>query len=348
MSKRKLNRRQKWRIEKIQAEKASRANKKTQKVIDDVEGSELGPERTGRILAHFGQTLEVEPLDQENEEAAQLRCFARANLGALVTGDEVVFRASTQQQGGVIEALLPRRSLLQRPDNHGQLKPVAANVDRIVIVVAVEPTPHANLIDRYLVAAETLDITPAILFNKSDLLTEDNRASFDALFKQYQDLGYEVLLSSANDIEHCETDLLDWLSGLTSVFVGQSGVGKSSLIRSILGDDSIKIGALSELSRKGTHTTTTARLFHLPRGGRLIDSPGIREFGLWHIDEHELIEGFIEFRPFLGLCKFRDCKHESEPGCAIHEALDNKQISEQRMQSYLRIRATLDDIETFE
>ena len=131
------------------------------------------------------------------------------------------------------------------------------------------------------------------------------------------------------------------------MFVGQSGVGKSSLIRSALGDQSIKVGPLSETTRKGTHTTTTARLFHLPKGGKLVDSPGIREFGLWHIDEHELLEGFIEFRPFLGLCKFRDCQHKQEPGCAILEAHEKGDISDGRMQSYERIKATLGDIETF-
>ena len=124
-------------------------------------------------------------------------------------------------------------------------------------------------------------------------------------------------------------------------------MGKSSLIRSILDDDSIRVGELSLNTRKGTHTTTTARLFHLPGGGQLVDSPGIREFGLWHIDEDDLLAGFVEFRPHIGHCRFRDCNHQAEPGCAIRAASENGEISAQRMASYERIRATLDDKETY-
>jgi len=344
MSKRKLNRRQKWRIEKIQAEKAARAEKKQRKLDDQLLGGELGAEQRGLIIAHFGQSLDVEALEGDSKGEV-FRCFVRANIDALVTGDHVIWRPGTDNSG-IIEARVDRSSLLQRPDNYGQLKPVAANIDRILIVVAPEPTPFANLIDRYLVAAETTDIEPVILFNKSDLINEDNHDFIHGLIRTYKDLGYEVLLTSANDAVECETNLSKWLADHTSVFVGQSGVGKSSLIRSILGDQSIRIGDLSENTRKGTHTTTTAKLFHLPGGGRLVDSPGIREFGLWHISEDELLEGFIEFRPFIGYCRFRDCKHEQEPGCAIQDALEAGKISETRMQSYRHILSTLDDVET--
>lgn len=345
MSKRKLNRRQQWRVEKIQAEKTARAEKKQRKLNDQVLGGELGAEQRGLIIAHFGQTLDVEALEGESKGEIY-RCYVRANIEALVTGDEVIWRPGTDHSG-IIEAQLERQSLLQRPDNYGQLKPVAANLDRILIVVAPEPTPFANLIDRYLVAAETTGIKPAILFNKSDLINDSNRELIDGLMNTYRDLGYEVLLTSANDEQDCSETLLSWLADHTSVFVGQSGVGKSSLIRTILGDQSIRVGELSENTRKGTHTTTTAKLFHLPQGGRLVDSPGIREFGLWHITEDELLEGFIEFRPFIGYCKFRDCKHEQEPGCAIQKALEEEQISPSRMQSYRHILSTLDDIETY-
>lgn len=345
MSKRKLNRRQKWRIEKIQAEKTARAEKKQRKLDEQVLGGELGAEQKGLIIAHYGQSLDVEAL--EGDARGEIyRCYVRANIDALVTGDQVIWRPGADQSG-IIEARLDRSSLLQRPDNYGQLKPVAANIDRIVIVVAPEPTPFANLIDRYLVAAETTGIEPVILFNKSDLINEDNKVLIDGLMTTYQDLGYEVLLTSANDLDACESELSKWLAHHTSVFVGQSGVGKSSLIRTILGDQSIRIGELSENTRKGTHTTTTAKLFHLPGGGQLVDSPGIREFGLWHISEQELLEGFKEFRPFIGYCRFRDCKHEQEPGCAIQEALEQGHISETRMASYRHILSTLDDIETY-
>jgi len=356
MSKRKLNRRQKWRIEKIQAEKTERANRKDKKFDQTFHTGDLGDEQKGLVIAHYGQTIDVESLD-ENFESDQsekniYRCHVRANVDTLVTGDEVVWRAGTDNKG-VIETRLDRHSLLQRPDNYGLLKPVAANIDRIIIVVATEPTPYADLIDRYLVAAETLNIKPALLFNKNDLINEDNRSKIDDLFNAYTKLGYEVLRTSANEYQHCESTLLDWLRNYTSVFVGQSGVGKSSLIRSILGDQSIKVGPLSEQSRQGTHTTTTAKLFHIPsdgktEGGRIVDSPGIREFGLWHINEQELLEGFIELRPYIGYCRFRDCKHNKEPNCAILEAQESSKISQQRMASYRRIRETLGDKETYQ
>jgi len=346
MSKRKLNRRQQWRIEKIQAEKAARAERKEKQVTQQQQSGELGNEQLGLVIAHFGHLIDIESLEGAN--AGQIhRCHVRANLDSLVTGDRVIWRAGADQSG-VIEARQTRQSLLQRPDNYGLLKPVAANIDRIVIVVATEPTPYPNLIDRYLVAAETLEIQPAILFNKRDLINDENRDAIESLCNDYQALGYEVLKTSAFELDKGESMLMSWLKNYTSILVGQSGVGKSSLIRSILGDQSIKVGALSELSRKGTHTTTTAKLFHIPGGGQIVDSPGIREFGLWHIDQQQLIEGFIEFRPHLGNCKFRDCKHKHEPGCAILTALEQGYISATRMESYLRIRATLDDKETYQ
>lgn len=339
MSKRKLNRQQQWRIEKIQAEKVARANKKAERFGGDIGQGELGDEQRGLVIAHFGQSLEVEALEGPLQGELH-RCFARANIENLVTGDVVVWRPGADHSG-IIEVRLDRTSLLQRPDNYNQLKPVAANIDRIVIVVAVEPTPHRNLIDRYLVAAETVQIRPAILFNKMDLLTESNRSDIDAMMAHYATLGYETLTTSAHEPGAAGDTLLPFLRHHTSILVGQSGVGKSSLIQSILGDQSIRIGPLSENTRKGTHTTTTARLFHIPGGGDIIDSPGIREFGLWHISDAELLEGFIEFRPFLGLCRFRDCRHDSEPGCALTQALENGQISSTRMDSFRRIRQSM-------
>ena len=348
MAKRKLNKRQQWRIEKIQKERTDRASRKESDITEQLTGNDLGPEQQGMIIAHFGTQVEVESLDNLNEDGVgeTRRCHMRANLGSLVTGDKVVFRMD-KDEIGVVVAILPRVSELSRPNPYNEIKPVAANIDFIVLVVACEPVVHPNLIDRYLVAAETLNIKPALLFNKSDLINDENRDAINTLCESYRSLGYEVLQTSAFELEQCESTLLDWLRSYTSIFVGQSGVGKSSLIGSILGDKSIRIGPLSELSRKGMHTTTTAKLFHIPGGGKIVDSPGIREFGLWHITEQELIEGFIELRPFIGYCRFRDCRHNSEPKCAILSAQEEGKISQTRMDSYRRIRETLDDKETY-
>ncbi|MDH4563332.1 small ribosomal subunit biogenesis GTPase RsgA [Pseudomonas sp. BN411] len=338
MAKRQLTRRQSWRIEKIQEERAARAAKRESRALEELEGGDLGPEQTGLVIAHFGVQVEVEAL--EGEQSGEIvRCHLRANLPPLVTGDRVVWRHGNQGSG-VIVAQLPRSSELCRPDMRGVLKPVAANVDQIVIVFAPLPHPHANLIDRYLIAAEHAGIHPLLLLNKADLVDDENAAMLDDLLGVYRQLGYPLLEVSAREGGGME-DLMARLDGHISVFVGQSGVGKSSLVNSLLPGVDTRVGALSELTGKGTHTTTTARLFHFPGGGELIDSPGIREFGLGHVSRGDVEAGFVEFNELLGTCRFRDCKHDREPGCALLKALEDGRVHPQRMASYRHILASL-------
>ncbi len=339
MAKRKLTRRQSWRVQKIQDERSARAQKKAEKADQRLDHGELGPEQEGLVISHFGVQVDVEIL-AGSEQGQIRRCHMRANLGTLVTGDRVVWRDG--QPTGVIVATLARTSLLSRPNNHGELKPVASNIDYIVITVAPEPRPHANLIDRYLVAAEAVDIEPVILLNKTDLLNDDNQPYIDNMLALYERIGYRVLRASTRTDSGLE-NLKRHLDQRISVFVGQSGVGKSSLINALLPGVDIRVGALSEATQKGTHTTTTARLYHFPEGGDLIDSPGIREFGLWHINRETLLDGFREFHPYLGYCRFRDCRHEQEPGCALLQALEDGKIEPARMDSYRHI---LSGIET--
>ena len=342
MAKRHLSRRQSWRIEKIQEERAARAAKRESRALEELEGGDLGPEQTGLVIAHFGVQVEVEA--QEGDQAGQVfRCHLRANLPTLVTGDRVVWRPGNQGDG-VIVAQLPRTSELCRPDMRGQLKPVAANVDQIVVVFAPRPEPHANLIDRYLIAAEHAGISPLLLLNKADLVDEENAASLDALLNVYRQLDYPLLEVSAHQGGGM-ADLQTKLDGHVSVFVGQSGVGKSSLVNSLLPGIDTRVGALSEITGKGTHTTTTARLFHFPGGGELIDSPCIREFGLGHVSRDDVEAGFIEFRDLLGTCRFRDCKHDREPGCALLKAVEEGRVQPQRMASYRHIIASLPEPE---
>jgi len=342
MPKRQLSRRQAWRIKKVQDERAQRAARRDSRADSELFEGDLGPEQEGLVIAHYGAQLAIEPRAEDGCYGGlpAKRCHLRANLGSLFTGDRVIWR--DREPTGVVVARLDRSSELCRPDPYGDLKTVAANIDRVIIVVAPFPEPHANLIDRYLVAAETQHIRPIILLNKVDRLDEHNLQHIENLITPYETLGYNVLRTSAKHPDSLN-ELRQFLVDFTCVFVGQSGVGKSSLVNSLLPDVNTRVGALSELTQKGTHTTTTAHLFHFPQGGQLIDSPGIREFGLWHMTREQLLEGFIEFRPALGHCRFRDCKHEQEPGCAIQQALNVGEISQKRMASFQHILATLEE-----
>ncbi|KAA1176299.1 small ribosomal subunit biogenesis GTPase RsgA [Marinobacter salinexigens] len=336
MAKRRLNKQQQFRIRKVQEERAARAARKEKAIQAQAESGELGPEQEGLVIAHYGQQLDVEGLEGEHIGEV-VRCFVRANIDSLVTGDRVVWRPG-HDNTGVIVARCDRQNLLQRPDNFGALKPVAANIDHIILVIAPEPEPHDNLIDRYLVSSEITDIPAVILLNKTDLITEKNQEQIDALLARYEALGYQVVRTSAaesGDKPSPEVEAL--VKGQTSVFVGQSGVGKSSIIKTLMPDETIRVGAVSEATGKGVHTTTTAKLFHVPVGGDLIDSPGIREFGLWHMTPQEIEYGFREIREEIGHCKFRNCRHMGDPGCAIDAAADAGRISPERLRSFHRI-----------
>lgn len=333
MSQRRISRQQSFRIDRIQSERIARAAKREAKAEALLDGGALGTEQRGRIIAHYGVQLAVEALDGELA-GQRFRCHRRANLEALVTGDEVIWQPAAEAATGVITAILPRRSVLVRPDPYNKLKPVAANIDLILLIIAPEPTPSAELIDRYLIACEVTDIRPVLVLNKSDLLTDKNRDELLALLASFATLGYETRILSA----HGDTgDLESLVADHTVVFVGQSGVGKSSIINTLLPDVAQKVKEISTGSKLGQHTTTTACWFDIPSGGALIDSPGIREFGVWHMDKDELLAGFIEFQAFSGYCRFRNCAHASEPGCAFQQAVSDGHIQPRRFASFQRL-----------
>ena len=303
--------------------------------------SNFSSPRDGVVISRFGKSADVE------DNARHIyRCSIRRTLPSLVTGDKVVWRESLEPNtNGIIEAVHTRHSELVRPDFYDGVKPVAANVDQIVIISAVLPELSLNIIDRYLVACEVTNIEPIIVLNKIDLLSDEQRAEVEKQLTIYTNIGYQVLYVSCQNHQGIAA-LQAVLQNKISILVGQSGVGKSSIINLLLPHQlqSAITGNISELSGLGQHTTTSTRLYHLPNGGDIIDSPGIREFGLWHLEPEQVISGFKEFEDYLGGCQFRDCNHLDTPGCLLQQAVRDGKIAPSRLDNYHRILQTMKEV----
>lgn len=319
----------------IQQDRIDRLKRKAALAEEEISAGGLGPEQEGLVITNFGATLDI-----EDDKGNIHRCAFRQNMDTLVSGDRVVWQQAEDERG-VVTATIPRQSLLSRPDFTGQMKPIAANIDQIIIIVSPVPELKERLIDRYLVAAENINVAPVIMLNKIDLLESKSALEeVEERLEVYANIGYRVIYTSTKR-ENGLDALFKTLEGKTSILVGQSGVGKSSLINRLLPYVDAKTQAVSEATGKGQHTTSAARLYHLFGDGKLIDSPGVREFGLWNVDRDQVAHGFREFRDYLGSCKFKDCTHSHEPGCAIQQAIENGKIEAKRLGSYHRIIETL-------
>ena len=306
----------------------------------------------GLVVQHYGRQLEVQalslpdqhPIKPDTKEGEPepfwkpielnsiWRCHTRTNLELLVTGDRVKWQADPNTGLGIITAIQPRQSLLTRPDRYHKVKPVAANISLIVIVIAPLPEPAPTLIDRYLVACEDANIPALLVLNKCDLLKENDPILL--LAEEYRQLGYDFILTQSNGNLD---ELIKRIDNQTVAFVGQSGVGKSTLINAIIPDADQKTNVISENSALGQHTTTSTRLIRFGENGALIDSPGIREFGLWHLDHEKIDGGFPEISALLGHCQYRNCTHTHEKQCALKEGVKNGDILQRRLESYLRL-----------
>lgn len=268
-------------------------------------------------------------------------CKFRRRVGRPYCGDRVLV-GRADDNSLVVEAIQKRKNYFVRADERQRQHIVAANLDQVLIVVAARPLPSLDLLERYLLAVHSLGIEPIIVLNKTDLQVAASEAAAGVQvlkhMPHYTELGYKVIRTSCKSAPGI-TELQPVLNHRTSILVGQSGVGKSSLINCLLPDLDIQTGALSRATGKGTHTTTTTMVYQFPDSGYLIDSPGVWEYGIWKLAEDAIGSGFIEFRPFLGHCRFNNCLHASEPDCAIKAAVAEGQIRDWRYQSYLRLLA---------
>ncbi len=278
-------------------------------------------------MAVFGRHYEVELGD-----GARLTGFPRGKKSPYACGDRVALERIAADQMLILRHL-PRTSLLYRSDAYRE-KLIAANATQIVLVVATEPSFSDDLLTRALVAAESQGLASIIVLNKADLAEDLEQAQ--ARLAPLQALGYPVIAISARADA---TPLLPFLAGEVSVLVGQSGMGKSTLINALVPGAAAVTREISTALDSGKHTTTHARLYHLGHGGMLIDSPGLQEFGLAHLSRGAIEQGFIEFRPQLKACRFRDCRHQSEPGCAVKLAVEQGVIDHRRYEQFLRLMA---------
>ena len=277
--------------------------------------------RQGLVVASYGKRYGV-----ELDDGIQVSCVTRGKKNDLACGDRVEVKM-TDTHEGVVEKLHSRSSLLFR-SNAYKTKTLASNVTQVIIVLATTPSFYEALLNRCLIAAEAAKIKALIVLNKCDLA--DNTEAMK-LLSIYQNLGYQVQpLSAKNDI----APLKQWLKNQTSVLVGQSGMGKSTIVNALLPNSAVRTQEVSTVLDSGKHTTTAAHLYHLDSDSDLIDSPGLQEFGLNHLNIEELEHAFIEFRPFLGKCRFNNCKHLHEPGCAVISAVESGKVSPVRLAFY--------------
>ena len=342
MAKRRLSKQQQRRIATLQKNKIKHDLRLDRQEFDETST------QTARVISHHGRQLYAETEDHE-----KIKCKIRQNLGDIACGDYVLVQqakdnADKKKTGDlpaseqsvesqyVVVAVQERTNLLVKTGFAGSIKPVAANIGQLVIVTSLKPRPNPYLIDRYLIAAENLPAKALIIINKVDLLDHQSKRVIDDLSSLYEEIGYRVILSSIKQ-DIGTQEISEALSNTTSILVGLSGVGKSSIVKTILPKEEIKIGATSTATGEGKHTTTVSALYHLQCDGIIIDSPGVRDFTPNNNSLDEIMQGFIDIRQFSGSCKFSNCSHRDEPGCALRQAVTDGKVDKQRFNNYLRL-----------
>jgi ribosome biogenesis GTPase / thiamine phosphate phosphatase len=339
MAKRRLSEQQKRRIQSKQNNRIRDDQPDDSRLQLDEPGTQ-----TARIISHHGRQLFA-----ETEDFKKIKCKIRQNLGDIACGDYVIVQQAkdtanvshTSEPGSdasqhVVVAVKERTNLLVKTGFGGAVKPVAANIGQLVIVTALKPKPNPYLIDRYLTAAENLPARALIVINKIDLIDDESKKIVDDLTATYSSIGYEVICTSIKQGIGLDA-LSEALSNTTSILVGLSGVGKSSIVKAILPKEEIKIGDTSTATGEGKHTTTVSALYHLKGNGIIIDSPGVRDFTPINNSIDEITNGFVDVKKYNGACKFSNCSHNNEPGCAMRQAVSDGLLDEGRFNNYMRL-----------
>ena len=294
----------------------------------------------GRIVANYGRRVMVEAANGQRQ-----LCIPKGRRLGLVCGDWVNWTPSGSKQDlGIVQELLPRTTVLERPNNRGQTETLASNITQLLVVVCHKPMLDAFLIDRYTVAAELMGITCVLIWNKIDLVPPEAQGQLQDQLEVFRDIGYNLLKTSAKHKEGLD-ELKTLLAEHTSILVGQSGVGKSSLLNALIPGLDAATAEISKATGEGKHTTTTAILHHLESGGEIIDSPGIRDYAPALVEAQVLPRGFLEFAKATP-CRFNDCSHLREPGCGVVNAVAEGIIDPRRFESYRRLANVMNKLQS--
>jgi len=260
-----------------------------------------------------------------------------------VCGDRVQAESIDDESDWLITDVLPRDNSLSRPNMRGQTEILAANVDLLIVTAAASPKPDWYIVDRYLCAAEAMQIPAAVVFNKIDIEGEND--TIELSLRDYESIGYPVISCSAKSEQNLQA-VGNIIDGNTAIIVGQSGVGKSSIINSLLGGVQQRTAAISDKTGEGRHTTVNSMMIALPGGGQVIDSPGVRDYAPALKSAPDVIRGFREIENAGQECRFANCNHLREPGCAVKDAVESEAISPRRYESYRRLLALTEKLRT--